>query len=151
MPISTGTSIALEMLLTGGRFPSRRLRPLRHFKPCGGPNESPSWVWTNLPAETKHDLVDTVLPERQDVPGIHRHFGQKKATKILGRRLAEVSTGTFVGPDVERVRIAELAEDFLRDYRINGKASLDDAEARWRLHLEPIFGQVKQALSPRSP
>jgi len=68
---------------------------------------------------------------------------KRKATKILGRRLAEVSTGTFVGPDVERVRIAELAEDFLRDYRINGKASLDDAEARWRLHLEPIFGQVK--------
>jgi hypothetical protein len=31
----------------------------------------------------------------------------------------------------------------LRDYRINGKASFDDAEARWRLHLEPFFGMVK--------
>ena len=67
---------------------------------------------------------------------------KRKATKILGRRLAEVSTGTFVGPDVERVRIAELAEDFLRDYRINGKASLDDAEARWRLHPSAVTSDL---------
>ena len=68
---------------------------------------------------------------------------KRKATRILGNRLAELSTGTFAGPAVERIRIAELAEDFLRDYRINGKASIDDAEARWRLHLEPFFGQVR--------
>ncbi len=68
---------------------------------------------------------------------------KRKASRILSRRLAEVSTGTFVGTDVERVRIAELAEDFLRDYRINGKASIDDAEARWRLHLEPFFGSLR--------
>ena len=68
---------------------------------------------------------------------------KRKATRILARRLGEIATGTFAGPKVERVRISELAEDFLRDYRINGKASIDDAEARWRLHLEPFFGETR--------
>jgi len=142
-PELTATSTMLEILSIDCRFRSRQLRLQRQFIRCGGRDELPPPVWTNLPAELKLDLVDTGLSERQDVPGIHRHFGQKKSYKILGRRLAEVSTGTFVGPDVERVRIAERAEDFLRDYRINGQASFDDAEALWRLHLEPFFGQVK--------
>jgi integrase len=68
---------------------------------------------------------------------------KRKATRILARRLGEVASGTFVGPKVERVRISELAKDFLRDYRINSKASIDDAEARWRLHLEPFFAEVR--------
>jgi integrase len=34
-------------------------------------------------------------------------------------------------------------EDFLRDYRINGRKSLPDAEARWRLHLKPFFGNFR--------
>ena len=68
---------------------------------------------------------------------------KRKATRILGRRLAEVSTGSFVEPSAERVRVSELAEDLLRDYRINGKASIDDVEARWRLHIGPFFGEVR--------
>ena len=68
---------------------------------------------------------------------------KRKAQRVLVRRLAEISTGAFNGPAVDRIRIAELADDFLRDYRINKKASIDDAEARWRLHLEPFFGQVR--------
>ena len=47
-----------------------------------------------------------------------------------------------MGPRIERIGIEELAEDFLRDYRINGKTSLEDAEARWRLHLQPFFGSL---------
>jgi hypothetical protein len=38
-----------------------------------------------------------------------------------------------------QLQIAELAEDFLRDYRIYGKSSEADAEARWRLYLKPFF------------
>jgi len=30
-----------------------------------------------------------------------------------------------------------------RDYRINGRKSLDDVEARWLLHLKPFFGLMK--------
>jgi hypothetical protein len=63
--------------------------------------------------------------------------------RVLSRRLAEISTGSFTAPDVARIRISELAENFLRDYRINGLSSIDDAEARWRLHIEPFFGSPR--------
>src|SRR5713226_6748280 len=68
---------------------------------------------------------------------------QKKAEKFLARRLAEIQTGNFYGPRVERVKISELAEDFLRDYKINQRKSLDDAEARWKLHLNPFFAHFR--------
>jgi integrase len=66
-----------------------------------------------------------------------------EAKQFLKQRLAEIATGNFYGPAVERIAVAELADDFLRDYRINGRKSLDDAEARWKLHLEPFFGHMK--------
>jgi site-specific recombinase XerD len=44
---------------------------------------------------------------------------------------------------VERVRVDESAEDFLREYRINNRKSLDDAEARWNLHLKPSFAAIR--------
>jgi integrase len=68
---------------------------------------------------------------------------EKKARKLLQRRLAELLTGSFIGPRAERIRVEELAEDFLRDYRINDRKSLDDAQARWNLHLKPAFGHMK--------
>jgi len=46
---------------------------------------------------------------------------------------------------MEKIKVAELAEDFLQDYRINGLKSLDDAEARWRLHLQEWFGHLRAA------
>ena len=49
----------------------------------------------------------------------------------------------FYGPKTERVRIEELADDLLRDYRINGKRSLDDVKARWKLHLKPFFSDLR--------
>lgn len=39
--------------------------------------------------------------------------------------------------------VSELAEDFLRDYRINGRKSIDDVDARWRLHLGPYFASLR--------
>ena len=68
---------------------------------------------------------------------------KKKAEDKLKQRLAEIQTGTFCGPQFERTLVAELAEDFIRDYRINGRKSLDDVEARWQLHLKPFFGLMK--------
>jgi integrase len=68
---------------------------------------------------------------------------KRKAEKMLKIRLAEITSGTFVGPQAERVRVQELAEDFLRDYRINGRRSIDDVEARWNLHLKPFFGVLR--------
>ena len=66
-----------------------------------------------------------------------------EATKFLRKRLAEITTGNFYGPKAERIRVDELAEDFLRDYRVNGRKSLDDAKARWELHLKPFFGALR--------
>lgn len=64
----------------------------------------------------------------------------EKAEKKLEERLAEITTGTFTGPQIERVRIDELAEDFLREYRINGRKSLYQAERRWNVQLKPFLG-----------
>ena len=68
---------------------------------------------------------------------------QGKAKDILKQKLAEITTGNFIGPKAERIRLEELAEDFLRDYRINGRKSLPDAEARWELHLKPFLGHLR--------
>lgn len=68
---------------------------------------------------------------------------EKKAAKLLKVRLAQIATGTFAGLEVERVKVDELAEDFLRDYRINGRKSTSDVEARWNLHLKPFFGGMR--------
>jgi len=67
----------------------------------------------------------------------------KEAEKFLRGRLAAISSGTFLGPKLEKVRISELAEDLIREYRINGRKSIDDLEARWKLHLEPFFGALR--------
>ena len=68
---------------------------------------------------------------------------RKKAEKRLKVRLSEITVGTFIGPQSEKIKVAELAEDFLREYRINERKSIDDATARWNLHLEPFFGAKK--------
>lgn len=68
---------------------------------------------------------------------------RQRATQFLKQRLAEITTGNFFGPRAERIRVDELTDDFLRDYRINGRKSLPDAEARWKLHLKPFFGNLR--------
>ena len=68
---------------------------------------------------------------------------RKEALERLKLRIAELTTGSVTGLTPKKTRISELAEDFIRDYKINGRSSLDDAEARWRLHLEPFFGRMK--------
>lgn len=68
---------------------------------------------------------------------------EKEAEKLLQKRLGEIAIGIFTGPKLEKIKISELADDLMRDYRINGLKSIDDLEARWRLHLQPFFGAVR--------
>lgn len=68
---------------------------------------------------------------------------KEEARKFLNNRLGEIVSGSFSGPQMERVRVSELAEEFLRDYRINERKSLEDVQARWTLHLEPFFGHMR--------
>ena len=66
-----------------------------------------------------------------------------KAGKMLKTRLSEINQGTFMGPQLERTKVDELAVMFVRDYRINSRKSLTDAETRWNQHLKPFFGGMR--------
>ncbi len=67
----------------------------------------------------------------------------KTAEKLLGQRLAEARTGTFVPLKIKKTLIQELADDLIRNYRINGLRSIGDLEARWEKHLKPFFGELR--------
>src|SRR5436309_1126943 len=67
------------------------------------------------------------------------------AEQKLKRRVAQIATGTFVGPQVERVKVAELAEPFLRDQRINERKGQKHTEKRWTNHVERFFGVLRAA------
>ena len=51
-----------------------------------------------------------------------------KAEKLLKKRQGEISEGKLPGIYFDKVTFGELAEDFLTDYRINGKDTLSKAE-----------------------
>ncbi len=72
-----------------------------------------------------------------------RTTSEFKAGKILARRLGEIANGTFLSPAIERIRVEELMDDLLREYRINKRKSIDDAETRWELHLKPAFAHIR--------
>jgi integrase len=67
---------------------------------------------------------------------------ESDARKLLKRRLGEIVIGRFVGPDAEKVTVAELADDVVNDYRINDKDSLDKAE-RSAKRIKEFFGGHK--------
>ncbi len=71
---------------------------------------------------------------------------EKVAEKFLQKRLAEVSLGNFIGPRIEKIPVSELVGDLLSQYKtgvIRGEKSMEWAERRWRLHLEPFFGHLR--------
>jgi integrase len=67
---------------------------------------------------------------------------ETEAKKLLKRREGEISDGKLPGIYFDRVKFDELAEDFLRDYRINQKKSLIRAE-RSTGHLKDYFEGFK--------
>ena len=71
---------------------------------------------------------------------------EKVAEKFLQQRLAEVCTGNFIGPRIERITVTELADDLLLAYKtgtIKGQKSQEWAKRRWKLHLEPFLGEFR--------
>jgi integrase len=66
---------------------------------------------------------------------------RRVAQRLLDNRLAEVIKGDYTGHT--RVTVAELAEDFLRDYRINNKRSIVHAAMRWNAHLKPFLAHLR--------
>jgi integrase len=63
------------------------------------------------------------------------------AERLLKRRLAEVMTDTFVPR--QNVKVDELIQDVLADYRKDNRKSTDQVEARWRNHLSEFFARMK--------
>jgi integrase len=72
------------------------------------------------------------------------------AKRLLKKREGEISEGKLPGIYFDRVRFDELAEDFLRDYRINQRKSLERAE-RSAGHLNRYFEgcRVPEITSPK--
>lgn len=57
------------------------------------------------------------------------------AKKLLKKRLGEIALGRFIGPKAEKVSFAELAEDFLTDYRIRGRKN----QEKIRFKVKPLL------------
>jgi integrase len=66
-----------------------------------------------------------------------------EAQRELAIRLAEIANGLPVSSRPNTVLFGELADDVLTDYEVNGYRSMDDIEARFRLHIIPVFGRRK--------
>jgi integrase len=64
------------------------------------------------------------------------------AKKLLDRREGDIAQGKMPGIIFERVTFDELADEFIMDYRINGKKSLDRAELSV-MHLRNEFEGTK--------
>jgi len=65
-----------------------------------------------------------------------------KAEKLLKKRQGEISEGKLPGIYFDKVTFGELAEDFLTDYRINGKDTLTKAERSVK-YLKEFFEGTK--------
>jgi integrase len=70
---------------------------------------------------------------------------RSKALGILRQRTGKVNDADFVPPSQQRITVGELVKDLITWYRTIKlkERSADDAEARWKLHLEPFFGWTK--------
>ena len=74
---------------------------------------------------------------------------QKVTEKMLAKRLAEISTGTYIEPADRKVTVDELYSALLADYKNNELPSLEAAEQRWQRPAKegeevPAAGRLKQ-------
>jgi integrase len=67
---------------------------------------------------------------------------ETEAKRFLKLREGQVAQGKRVVLYADRVRFEDLAADFLTDYRVNGKRSLDKARRSVR-HLQGYFGGMR--------
>ena len=64
------------------------------------------------------------------------------AKRLLKKREGEISEGKLPGIYFDRVKFDELAEDLIRDYRLNGKKSIDRIRQAI-VHLKETFQDVR--------
>jgi hypothetical protein len=68
---------------------------------------------------------------------------EREAIAWLRARQSEIATGNYAGRKVEKVLMKELIQDIFDQHRIDGKKSIADDERRWKLHLQPSFGNLR--------
>jgi integrase len=86
------------------------------------------------------------MPYRESTRSNH----EVDAKRLLKKREGEISEGKIPGIYFDKIRFEELAEDFLADYRVNQKRSLDRAELSIRHLKESLEGmRVIDITTPR--
>lgn len=71
-----------------------------------------------------------------------RSTKESNAKRLLKLREGQIAENRFPGLRVERIRFDELAEDFINDYKVNGKKSIDRAKRSVK-HLKRFFDRVR--------
>ena len=66
-----------------------------------------------------------------------------EAERLLKRRQGEIVTGSFGGLGPERIRMADLLNDVIDDYKLRGRSTLKNAKIQLDNHLMPAFGKVR--------
>lgn len=69
-----------------------------------------------------------------------RSGDREVARRLLKMREGDIAKGVPVSPANTRLTFDDAAEDLAREYRQNGRRSIDSLERRFKLHLTPYFG-----------
>jgi integrase len=83
-----------------------------------------------------------------DADGIRHwetHPTREAAETALAQKLLEIQQGLQVSSRPNTVLFKELAKDVVTDYQVNGFTSVDDIEARFRVHILPVFQNKRAA------
>jgi integrase len=75
---------------------------------------------------------------RRESSGVEK---EQEARRLLKQREGAAVDGRVIAPRVDKITVAELAEDLKTEYRANGRKSLDRVEDAIE-HLLPIFGAL---------
>lgn len=66
-----------------------------------------------------------------------------KAERKLQRALRLIETNEYLAPKQRKIKMRELWHELIRYYELQGKATLDHLESKWKLRLESFFGDIQ--------
>lgn len=68
---------------------------------------------------------------------------RKAAEDLLRSRMAEIGRGLPIGLEVKKLTVEKMASDLFAHYENKKRRSLTDVQARWEIHLKPMFGHLR--------
>src|SRR5688572_19685158 len=95
-----------------------------------------------MPDGTYRELPTMWIKYYQNGRQVCESTGTTKETvarRMLRAREGDVEHGVPITPRMGRVTYEDAVEDFLNDYRVNHRRTLDSVARRLRLHLTPYF------------